>query len=267
MIRVYETSHSISRTICRAFAPGCNGQVVPAVELLEGDVACYGLLRGTHEVLTEAKNHNRDWWYIDLGYQNRSDHYHGKFDGYYRVSKNSYQSKCLGDYPDDRWQDLDIQLQPWKRNGEHILICPMSYNLAVHLDLDPRQWLKDTISEISKYTDRSIMVKPKSSDMTLGEALLDCHAIVGYETNALVDAVIAGTPAFNLGYSAIHPIALQDLSRIESPIYPDRRPWTWALAYNQWTLDEFKDGTCWRMLKENENNDKEYRQRKRIRYE
>jgi hypothetical protein len=86
--------------------------------------------------------------------------------------------------------------------------------------------------------------------MTLDEALLDAHCIVGYDTNALVDAVIAGVPAFNLGPCAVAPVALQDLSKIESPIYPDRKQWVANLCYSQWTLDEMRSGLCWEMLQE-----------------
>ena len=263
-LRVYATQHVISRTVCDSFARGVPGaQVVPAITLLDGDVALYGLLRGTHEVLIAAKEKGRNWWYIDLGFIGRSNHYNLKFDGYYRVSRNAYQSNCLGEYPSDRWELLETELKPWKRGGKHILVCPMSYNLAVHLNLDPKNWLKSIIEEISKYTDRTIMIKPKSSELTLEEALLDAHCIVGFDTNALVDAVISGIPAFNLGRSAVQSVALQDLSKIESPIYPDRKPWAYALAYNQFTLKEFRDGTCWRILNENLDNNKEVVRRTR----
>ena len=128
----------------------------------------------------------------------------------------------------------------------------MSINVAVHLDLDSKAWLRNTISEVSKYTNRTIMIKPKTSEMTLDEALLDCHAIIGYDTNALVDSIIRGTPCFNMGHSAVNSVALQDLCKIESPVYPSRRQWAHNLAYSQWTLDEFRSGVCWDMLNNNE---------------
>jgi hypothetical protein len=135
--------------------------------------------------------------------------------------------------------------------------------MAMHTGVDHREWMKNTIAEISKNTDRTILIKPKSSDMLLEEALTDCHAIVGFDTNALIDAVIAGVPAFNLGNSAVSPVALQDLSRIESPVYLDRRQWAKNLSYNQFTLDEFKSGYAWQMLNENLDNNKDIKQRKR----
>ena len=263
-LKIYQTVHGISKIICRAFHEGIpDSQLVPAVTLLEGEAAMYGILRGTHEIINECKELGRTWWYIDHGYFERSDHNHGKFDGYYRITKNNYQYSGLGEYPSDRWEALNVELTPWKRNGDHILICPMSYNMAMHTDVDHRKWMQDTIAEVSKYTDRTIMIKPKSSDMTLEEALTDCHAIVGYDTNALVDAITMGTPAFNLGNSAAAPVALQDLSKIESPIYPDRRQWARNLSYNQWTLEEFKSGFAWQTLNENLNNNKDIKQRKR----
>ena len=266
-LKIYQTVHGISKIICQAFHEGIpDSQLVPAVTLLDGDMACYGILRGTHELINECKELGRTWWYVDHGYFKRSDHNHGKFDGYYRVTKSNYQYSGLGEYPSDRWEALDVQLEPWRRHGDHILVCPMSYNMAVHTGVDHRKWMKDTIAEISKHTDRTILIKPKSSDMLLDEALTDCHAIVGFDTNALIDSVVAGVPSFNLGNSAVAPVALQDLTRIESPIYPDRRQWARNLAYNQWTLDEFRDGTAWESLQENlDNNRVISNQRKRVR--
>jgi hypothetical protein len=252
-LKVYETSHLFSRTICRAFGEGIpDAQVVPAVTLLDGEAAMYGILRGTHEIINECRETGRTWWYIDHGYIGRSDHRGGKFDGYYRVSKNNYQCNGFGSYPSDRYKELEVELKPWNKKGKNIVVCPLSYNFSIHRGMDHKQWLKDTVTEIAKYTDRQIIVKPKASDMTLEEALLDAHCIVGYDTNALVDAVIAGVPAFNVGPCAVNPVALQDLSRIESPIYPERKQWCYNLAYNQFTLDEMKSGLCWEMLQEQE---------------
>lgn len=255
-IKVYETSHIISRTICRAFAPGCNAQVVPAVTLLDGVAACYGILRGTNEIINAAFKEKRDLYYIDLGYFSRSDHYHLNFDGYYRVTKNAYQHNGFGDYPGDRLGNLEIDVKPWKRKGEHILVFPLSYNFSVHRGMDHKAWLRDTIAEVSKYTDRPIMIKPKSSEMTLDEALQDCHAVVSYDSNAVVDAVIKGIPGFTLGQCGANAVTLSDLSKIENPIYPKRKQWLQNLSYNQWDFEEFKDGTCWRMLQENQERNK-----------
>jgi len=246
--RVYETQHPISRKICRAFAAGCGGQLVPAVTLLDGDAATYGILRGTSEILHACVKEHRNFWYIDHGYFRASKHATGDFGGFYSVTRNAHQHNGNGEFPPDRWHGLGIEIKPWQRNGRHIVVCPASYNVAVHMRFDAAQWLRDTIAEISRYTDRPIIVKPKSADMTLEEALDDAHCIVGHTTKALADAILMGVPAFNLGESCTHAVALQDLSRIEQPAYPDRRQWAYNLSYQQFTLEEIENGTAWRML-------------------
>jgi hypothetical protein len=262
-VYVYRTKHFISKTICEAFAAGVpNSQLVPPVALLDGEAATYGILRGSHEIINECFEQGRTLYYLDLGYIGRSNHQNGKFDGLYRVTRNAYQCNGFGSYPSDRFTELGVELKPWKRKGKHIVVCPMSYNFSIHRGLDHKKWLKDTVAEIAKFTDKEIIIKPKSSDMTLDEALLDAHIIIGYDTNAMVDAVIAGVPAINLGPSAVSPVALQDLSRIESPIYPDRRQWAYNLTYNQWSLDEMRSGLCWQMLQE-QKEETELPQRKR----
>jgi hypothetical protein len=48
-------------------------------------------------------------------------------------------------------------------------------------------------------------------------------------------------------------VALQDLSQIEKPYYPDRekvQAWANHLAYGQFHIDEIKDGSAWRILNE-----------------
>jgi hypothetical protein len=45
-------------------------------------------------------------------------------------------------------------------------------------------------------------------------------------------------------------VGLTDLQAIESPLYPDRRPWLAHLAYSQFSLEEIASGAVWRLLLE-----------------
>jgi hypothetical protein len=60
-----------------------------------------------------------------------------------------------------------------------------------------------------------------------------------------------GIPAFTLVTNAASPVALQDLSKIETPYYPtmdERYAWASHLAYGQFHVSELKDGSALRIL-------------------
>ena len=67
--------------------------------------------------------------------------------------------------------------------------------------------------------------------------LKDCHAVVVHSSNVAVDALLAGVPVFCTVPCAAYRMGYADLSKIESPLYPDdREQWAWNLADQQWTL-------------------------------
>ena len=247
---VYQTTHPHSKVITSAFAQGCKGRIVPSqAGLLEGDAAFYGILRGTGEILKECSLRNRDYYYIDHGYFNA-----GHYDGYYRVVRNDMQlnGEVLGYTPEeipfaptDRWNKLKIKMKPWRKSGNHIVVCPLSQFVGDFLGINTELWLRETIRELEHYTDRSIFIKEKDTDMPIEEAVKDAHAVVAYNSNALVDAVIEGIPVYALGPSSTDPIARKSLRDIENPIMEDREKWACALSYGQWTLDEIRMGVYW----------------------
>ena len=254
-LKVYQTSHQISKKVCAAFAIGCNGELVSAmdVNLLPGDAAMYGILRGTEEIIKECEDNSRDYYYIDLGYFDRSTHTNNSYMGYYRVTKNANQ--CNIDKPAtneavNRWENLNIKMKPWKKDGLSIVVCPLSRFVGEFLGIKPSEWLRQTIDEIVMYTDRPVILKPKDSDQTLAMTLKSAHCIVAYNSNVLVESVLNGIPVFNTGPSCVAPVGLSDLRKIENPITPNRGEWAANLAANQWTLNEMRNGKCWEDLNE-----------------
>lgn len=166
---------------------------------------------------------------------------------YYRWTVNAYQMRSIQDVPDDRWKALKIDVQPWRKNGKHIVIALPSatYRLS-HEDMD--DWLPLTCKAIAQFTDRPIIVRDKESRIPLQSDLAGAHCLVTHGSIAAVEAVICGCPVFVHPDSAASLIGQTDLSKIEEPIYPDRDPWLWSLAYSQWNELELIDGTLWRMI-------------------
>ena len=176
--------------------------------------------------------------------------------------------------PDDRLNQLGVQIQPWKKKGNEVVICGGSLKYAAwHRmpganDRDPATtWATKTFGKLRKYTDRPIHYSPKPSwkhavpiegmrfvwpPVPINEQLKTAWAVVSYGSNATVDAQIAGVPTFVLGDGIAKPMSLDDLTRIDKPYYPtDAQRWQWLadLSYAQFSLQEFESGLAWSILR------------------
>ena len=229
---IYATNHVHSQVVCRALQKGTGAKIAPPVSLLEGNAIVYGILRGCGEIIRQCEWIGRDYVYVDHGYFKR-----GYYDGYFRTCRNGLQAEIERDCPPDRWEALGQDLRPWK-SGRHILVCPISGYLGKFLNIDPHKWTEMVVRELSRHTDRPIVVKHKDGTPL---PLKDAHCLVTYTSNASVDALISGVPVIILGN---HPA--KDLSwtfaDIESPKYPDREQWCWNLAHHQLSLEEIERG-------------------------
>ena len=221
-------------------ALGSGGQLVPPVKLLDGPACVYGILRGCGEIIRSCEWVGREYWHIDHGYL----HGNKGYNGYYRITKNGRQWAGNGDYAADRFNGLQVRVRPWYRGGTNVVVCPISKMVADYEGIDHHQWLMAIVDEIQRNTERPVVIKPKGEG-SLFDLFRDAWCLVTHASNAAVDAVIAGIPVFTLGPSAARPMGLSDLSKIDTPVYPDREQWLNGLAYNQWNLDEFRRGELW----------------------
>lgn len=168
--------------------------------------------------------------------------------GYYRWTVNAFQMKTMRDVPNDRWKELrlDQVVLPWRKRGEHIVIAdtgPDYWDLFAE-----RDWAKRTAIELRKYTSREIVIRAKDDSRSLHSALDRAHALVSHGSIAAVEAVVLGCPVFVHEFSAAKLVGQTDLSRIETPIFPDRQPWLNSLAYSQFSENELIDGTLFRLM-------------------
>ena len=100
-------------------------------------------------------------------------------------------------------------------------------------------------------TDGSLVVKGKQKSNNTGPVDWDnAYAIVTYNSNITFEATTKGIPIFCDSHNACAPIGETDFAKIETPIYPDREPLYHSMAYGQFTADEMKDGTAFRILDE-----------------
>lgn len=84
---------------------------------------------------------------------------------------------------------------------------------------------------------------------TLQQALAGAALAVTFNSNAAVDAVLAGLPTLACDEGAMAwPVVGHGL---EDPVtMPDRSAWAARLAWKQWTLGEMESGECWARIGE-----------------
>lgn len=188
-----------------------------------------------------------------------------------------------GEYCNDnpnpaRWDlirsKLGIELKPWKKNDGFILIaCQRDGGWSMDGQaLMP--WLVKTITTTKKYSDRPILVRFHPGDKNIinhkrqlaryrlknvqisnsDNILFDLqksYALINYNSSPSVVAAIEGVPIFVLdpNRSQAAPVAHTELSQLENIEYFDRDRWILQMAQMHWSLDELKDGTAWKHLR------------------
>ena len=243
MPTMYYSNGAQSRTLARHMinSPGWTMEAYHD-QPVKGDCGGYGIGRNLFKAMDSAIDQGFHYLYWDNAYfiKDRKT--------FYRASWDKYHYRLDREWPEDRIKPKRIKLSPWTKDGSFILLAEQTPYWCKRLGWD--DWAEQTTAELRKHTDRPIKVRPKVPDGTLTEQLKDCWALVMPASNAGVDAAIAGVPVFSTYPSACSDIGLEDLSKIEYPIYPDNR-WEWlkGLSYNQWTLKEMKSGFAWDMLK------------------
>lgn len=171
--------------------------------------------------------------------------------------------------PSDRWYSIskkqNIEIKPWRQDGDHILITLQKENDSSLKGVDNFTWATNVIKEIRQYTDRKIIIRGHplnkrpyppiegttfSQNALLEDDLKNCWALVSYTSLSSVEAVCEGIPVFTNGVGNMAwPVANHDFSTIENPYMPERTQWLFDTAYMQWSMDEFADGSVWQHLR------------------
>ena len=212
---------------------------------------------GKRKLIKWCWENNHEFYYMDSGYvgnyKSKSNPYGWKL--WHRIVKNDVQHNEIIDRPDDRWKRLDYQIEK-RKQGNHILLVTPSEKPCKFYGIDRNTWVRETVAEIKKYTDRPIIIRDKAPRpqrvvKTIFDDLKDCHALVTYQSIAAVESVLYGVPAFTLAPTAADPVCDKDLSLIEDPTQQDMdkiHKWAHHLAYGQFHIDEMKTGAAHRIL-------------------
>tara|TARA_R110000787_G_C13428656_1_gene445434 strand:+ start:1023 stop:1886 length:864 start_codon:yes stop_codon:yes gene_type:complete len=204
----------------------------------------------------------RPFYYIDNGYMGNLM----KKKKYYRVVKNNIQhTKIKPNMPADRYREL-CQFAPYMnyygkkavQDGAILLVTP-SEKPCQFYNIDKNTWLKETKTELRKYTDRPIIIREKGlrpdrikdNSVAAQCAREQIHSVVTYQSMAALEAMHYGIPAFTTALSCVDSVVNRNLADIENPSYPAEDEFLnllHYLAYCQYTLDEINRGDALSMI-------------------
>jgi hypothetical protein len=202
-----------------------------------------------------CKKYNLKFYNFDGGYFGN-----GKKKTIFRLSVNNFQNvDSIIDRPSDRWEQLNIDQHSFKQ-GSVIVVVPPDRKIVHTLGLgSDDQWINDTVLKIKNFTDRPIKIRKRPeprADRIVSNTFKDfikddTFCVVGYSSNALVEAAMSDIPVIPLGHSAtksLYSYQLEDIEKIK-PAYPsDKQAWLNHLAYSQFTREELISGLAWELI-------------------
>lgn len=217
-----------SADICKAFAAGVDSDV-------EGYVF-FGVNKANIAAWNRAHKEGIPFYYIDNSY---FDAVRGK---QFRITRNAVQLRNAAGQTSDgkRFERLGITLKPWKTGGNYVLVCEQSLTYMQDIARDP-DWIAKTIR--AGLEGWPIRMRHWDADKlkmqtTLVEDLQHAKLLVAHSSAAAVTALIEGVWVVVSEMSAVYGF----------PFGADRLPLMCALADNQFSLAEMKDGTAWSLL-------------------
>jgi len=201
---------------------------------------------------------NGDYIFCDMPYHGRYDPNNEDWDNtYWRWCYQGLHDNRKLDVPSDRFEEWKLNIEPWRNEGEHILVCPSSETMTFFMHGgNVQEWVEKTTNEIKQYTKRPIKVryKPRKSgtsgphvaDVPISSDLDNCHAVVVSGSITAIDALAAGVPVFST--SDVAPSAWctnRDFSKLDNPYKYDREHLFYNLAYKQYSIREMREGLCY----------------------
>jgi len=168
-----------------------------------------------------------------------------------------------------RAKALDLELKPWRTDGEYILLCGQhDKSLQWHNMPSMSNWFLNTYDEIRKHTDRPILFRPhprcrlphierglknvirqepthlRGTYDDFDMAFDNVWATVSFSSNPGIHSIINGVPAFvgtsSLAYDVGNDIDF--MHNIEHPLMPNRQQWLNDYAWTEYTVEEIANG-------------------------
>ena len=209
----------------------------------------WGLGGNNFNIVKQCQTNGSNWIFTDMPYFNRWMG-NNRFGCHWRIIPNSLHCFWTKNFPNDRFNSLNIKIKDWSNFGDYILVCPSS--ITMERFYGETNWLNNTIETLKKYTDRPIKIRnkpranntsgPRAATIAFEQDCKNAWAVVTLASIAGVEAICMGKPVFCHINSPCASLGNIDLSQIENPKKIDRQQMLNTLAYYQYTENEIKLG-------------------------
>ena len=150
--------------------------------------------------------------------------------------------------PPDRWDALGIELQPWRIEGDVVLVCGQHPG---DMAAPPQKDLERVIDDLT-VMGHVVLYRPHPllapNLVPLRESLQRAYTMVTWSSTSAVESVIMGVPTVTLDEGTMAwEVTSHGLTA--ERFMGDRSQWAYNLAYRQWTQDELENGLAWEHLR------------------
>lgn len=187
---------------------------------------------------------------------------------YWRVAVGSHSpsNRTLKmEYPSDRWDSLNLNPRPWRKQGSHIVIAGSSAKYHKFHDLPhPNEYVRLLVKRLQAQTTQEIFYRPKPSwrdavpiagttysigPRSLIDELQGAWLLITHGSNACFEAALMGIPSIVLGEGVMKTISSTSIEDLQNPRLANREHIFNAIAYHQWTIDEFRSGEAFETIR------------------
>lgn len=216
----------------------------------------WGLIGNNYQMMQTFKN---QWTFVDMPYQGRL-----KDEDY----DNSYWRWCVGGFhnqrkmnvPDDRFKEWNLEIKPYRDEGNFILICPSSETMTRIINgVNQERWIQMMYDKIKPISKKPIKVRlkprkngksgPDVETISMKEELEGCHALVTNASLTAIEALAEGVPVFtDTSQNPAAWCANTDFRNLNKPTLFEREELFYNLAYKQFSITELRNGTAYEIL-------------------
>lgn len=210
----------------------------------------YGVTRHVFHAWRGCMDAGGPYVYLDNDYFGQRNHL--------RMTLNATQHTGIGTPDFDRFKELGLKVEPWKKNGVHVLVVCQSKWWHERHGEGVTKWQQRTVRKVKEYTDRAVRIRMKPEKVGVPTEIVvrelerdfeNAWCVVTHSSAIANQAILKGIPAFVTSPCAALTMGLNDLSKIEYPRRPDgREEWAATLAANQWTRHEIATGKPWELV-------------------
>jgi hypothetical protein len=224
-------------------------------------VLWFGRMQPNQQIYNFFKNKNKPVMIVEVGSLKRGISWKlsleningdGKFNQENHLQKN--RQKVLG-----------VELKDFQTNRKPSILLLGQHDRSLQWEGLPSvsDWIFQKISEIRKFTDRTIVVRPhprcRINYFSIPNVVIETtnpipntysefdinfshHCVINHNSGTTVQAAINGVPLICDPSALAHPVSCQ-LNEIETPYLKDRTQWFEYILHTEWLLDEFIQGT------------------------